>query len=141
MKKNIHLTLTGKQRDDAGEELVTEVQTAAEMYEQNGSLYILYEEIPEDGGPVSKNTIKLKNQVLELTKRGALATRMVFKPGTEHMTDYATPYGCLKLGVFTEKVTASPHPEGLTIRAEYTLTSDGSLLSRCCLTLTAREVS
>lgn len=60
--------------------------------------------IPKNSGTVVHNRIKYKDNLLEVTRNGAINTRMVFESGKEHMTDYATPYGCLKLGILTHSL-------------------------------------
>lgn len=135
MKNTIQLTLTGRQRDESGEETVTETRHSAEYYERNGSIYILYEEIPEDAGAAIQNCIKLKGSVLEITKKGAVSARMVFEAGREYPTDYATPYGCIKIGIRTESLKCLHSEEGLSIRAEYSLTSQGQPFSYCSITI------
>ena len=130
MDKQVLLTLTGLQRDPSGSETVTELSTEAECYERNGSLYILYEEKAEDGS-LTKNIIKHKNRVLELTKKGTVSTCMVFEPGREHMADYATPFGLLRLGILTDSVTMQYSEDQMEIVAEYALTEYGEVISHC----------
>lgn len=134
MTEKVQLTLTGCQRDDAGGETSSELKAVAEYSFRNGSHFILYEETAE-GGIVSKNILKLRGGVLELTKKGAVNTRMVFQEGTAHRTDYATPWGCLKLDVLTHSVTHSFRDNTRRIQAEYTLLSEGTPLSRCTIAI------
>lgn len=131
--EKIQLTLTGRQHGEDGEELVIENNAAAEYYEKNGSRYILYEETQEDTGARTKNTIKLRGNILELTKRGSFTTRMVFEPGKEYCTNYATPYGCLKMEIATRAVDAAFHDGKMKIKIDYILSSGGCFLSHCFL--------
>lgn len=132
MDKQVLLTLTGRQRDPSGVETVTELSAEAECYERNGSLYILYEERAEDGS-LSKNVIKHKSDLLELTRKGAVSTCMVFEPGKEHMADYTTAFGLLRLGILTESVTKRCLKDQIEITAVYTLKEHGQLISHCNL--------
>lgn len=133
MENNTYITITARQRDDAGEEAVTRSSAAGNYCEKNGSVYVLYEENPEDGGPVTRNMIKWKSPVLELTRRGCVCTRMIFETGKEYLADYATSCGCLKMGILTHSLEASRRDGFLEIRAEYSLTSDGIPFSHCRL--------
>lgn len=137
MKKNIRLTLTGCQQDESGEELVTETHVPAQAYEKNGTLYLFYEESSEDTRSVTRNRIKLKGNLLELTKQGEINTRMVFEPGCEYLTDYATPFGSLKILISTRALDIRTERNSLQIRIDYLLSSQGTLVSRCRLTLLA----
>lgn len=132
MDKQVLLTLTGRQRDPSGGETVTELSADAECYERNGSLYILYEERAEDGS-LTKNVIKHKGNLLELTRKGTVSTCMVFEPGKEHMADYSTPFGLLRLGIFTDSVTKQCLEDHTEITAVYTLKEHAQVISHCNL--------
>lgn len=138
MNRNVQLTLTGRQQDLEGGETVTELSAEAEYFEQNGASYILYEEHTENGGAI-KNRIKLKDLLLEVTRRGAVNTRMVFEAGKEHMTEYATPLGTLHMGVLTHSVAAEPSKDELTITADYSLMSCGEEISRCRISIKIQD--
>lgn len=133
MAETVKLSLTGIQRDEAGGENITRTCAEAEYYERNGSVYLLYEEMPQESGSAVKNTLKLKGSVLELTRRGPVNTHMIFEAGTEHPSDYTTPYGRLQIGVRTHSLEVSSL-HGLTvIRAAYSLTADDLPFSECTL--------
>lgn len=134
MDRQVQLVLTGRQRDPEGGETVTELSVDAECYERNGSLYILYQERSEDGA-LTKNMIKCKSHILELTKKGSVNTCMTFEPGREHMTDYATPYGLLRLGILTDSVDARLEGDDMEITADYTLTESGRMISQCNISI------
>ena len=130
MNNQVRLTLIGRQRDPSGIETVTELSADAEFYERNGSLYILYEEKSEDGS-LTKNVIKHKNNLLELTKKGAVNTCMIFEPGREYITDYLTPFGLLRLGILTDSLKSQRQKDYLEITADYTLTEQERIISYC----------
>lgn len=130
MKKKVRLTLTGRQRDETGQENVTELSAEAEYYERNGSRYILYEENEADTG-CAQSILKLKDGLLELTRKGSVNTHMVFEEGREHMTDYNTPFGALQLGIVTSGVCSKQSEDCLEIHIDYDLTDRGHILSHC----------
>lgn len=138
MNQKAHLTLTGHQTDETGETAVTEHRGAGEYFEKNGSLYILYEETPNGTDTIVKNTLKLKHSVLELTRRGGINARMVFEAGKEYLTDYATPYGCLKMGISTHSLDICREDCLLSVKIAYSLTSNGLPVSDCVLDIEAR---
>lgn len=145
MTRKGQLTVIGTQQDDSGGDQTTQT-AAAEYYTGNGSLYILYEESAGEGEGITKNMIKLKGRTMELTKKGAVNTHMVFEPGQEHTTLYSTPFGSLPLGIRTETVESVLSEKELRIRAVYSLTcqdqtvpgltrqapvSQSSIIARC----------
>lgn len=134
MDRNVVLTLTGGQRGPEGGETATKLSSAAEYFERNDTLYILYEESTEDSGKI-KSRIKLKDHILEVTRQGAINTCMTFETGKEHMTEYATPFGSLQMGVFTHSVETNQLDHEMTIEADYSLTSGGDEISRCKISI------
>ena len=139
MGKEVQLTLIGLQRDEEGQENITRLSVRAEYYLKNGSHYILYEEKQPDGG-LTKNTIKFKDNLLELTKRGAVNSRMVFERGREHMTDYATPFGLLRLGVLAQEIVFCQSGNFLEIQARYSLAQAGQPFSHCKITINIQDL-
>lgn len=139
MGKEVQLTLIGLQRDEEGQENITRLSVMAEYYLKKDSHYILYEESQPDGRP-AKNTIKFKNNLLELTKRGVVNSRMVFEKGQEHMTDYATPFGLLRLGVLTREIVFRQSGNFLEIEAHYSLTQEGQPFSHCKITINIHDL-
>lgn len=129
MADNLTITLTGIQQDESGERDINSTNAPAEYYEKNGTHYIFFEEKDSETGVSVKSTIKLKNQVLELTKKGNVTTRMVFDAGKEFTTDYITPMGCLQMGILTHSVDCY-FKKGLPqLKATYTLTNEGQAIS------------
>ena len=129
------LTLTGKQRDESGEETVVESRMPADYYEKDGASYILCQELHEDTGETIKNVIKYRDSMLEMTRRGSFRSRMVFEPGRTHRTDYVTPFGTLSLETSTRKAEFVRLDNLIRIRLEYTLASESRFLSDCTLDL------
>lgn len=136
---NVTLTLTGRQTDESGIENITETEAHAEYYEKNGTLYIFYEETPEGTNATIKNTIKLKNHVLEMSKKGAYTTRMVFDAAHDFQADYQTPFGSLLMDIHTESVTCVYQDELPRISAKYTLQSGEQLIATTKLTIKLRK--
>ncbi len=133
MADTAQLTLTGRQRTAEGEETVTQTSLQAEYYERENGFYLLYQEPLDGNGSMTAGSMKLKGSVLEITKRGAVRTRMVFEAGCEYLTDYATPYGCLRMGLRTERMDCQRQGSTWQLRTEYSLTSQGEPFSFCVM--------
>lgn len=129
MADNLTITLTGIQQDETGERDINSISAPAEYYEKNGTHYIFFEEKNPETGSTVKSTIKFKNQILELTKKGNVTTRMVFEAGQEFITDYVTPMGILQIGILTHSVDCY-FKKGLPqLKAVYTLSNEGQAIS------------
>lgn len=138
MAEKACLSLTGRQRDETGQETVTELSALADYAEKDGCLYLFYREEAEGQEPACRTMIKIKDSVLEMTKRGPISSYMVFEAGRTHRTDYATPYGTLRLEVATRKLALSLQEDRAEAQLEYVLTSEGLFLSDCTLSLSLR---
>ncbi len=131
----VQLILTGRQTDEFGAESVTETKAEAEYYEKNGTLYIFYDETPEGTKAVVKNTIKFKNNVLEMTKKGIWNTRMVFDCSGDFQADYQTPFGNLQMDIHTTQVNCVFVDDLPRITAKYTLSAEGHIISYSTVTI------
>lgn len=135
MTKDIRIIVKGVQRDDAGESDSMETTAFGEYYFKNGSHYIFYKETAEDSGECVKNSLKLKGNLLELNRKGAVNSRMVFETGKCHAVDYATLFGMLRMEIVTSRILLLEEETCLRIEAEYELRADGVKMSSCRLTI------
>lgn len=135
MTKDVEVTVKGVQRDEKTEISRTEITAPGEYYFKNGSHYIFYEEAEEDSGVPIKNSLKLKGNLLELHRKGAVNSRMVFETGKSHLADYATPFGMLRMETATSRILCTEEETRLQIGAEYELWMDGARVSSCRLTV------
>ena len=133
MAEIVQLTLTGRQRTAEGEETVTRTSLQAEYYEREDGFYLLYQEPLDENGSIARSCIRLKDSLLEITKKGAVQTRMVFEEGREYLTNYATSYGCLRMGIRTERLECRRQDSTWRLRTEYSLTSQGEPFSFCVM--------
>lgn len=130
MTRDVNLTITGIQTDQDGHDTVTELRVRGQYYEKDGSRYLLYEEQDSDSGTVTKNTIKIKDCLLELSRSGSIRSRMLFQAGKSHQTSYITPYGALLLEVHTESMRNFWSDNNGTIQIDYYLAAENEILSR-----------
>ncbi len=138
MTRNVWVTVHSVQKDGGGNESRMESSAEGLFYEKNGSSYLLYEEASEEGGAV-KNVVKCKGKLLELKRTGAVNARMVFEQGQTYMTDYATCFGMLRLGVKTRQLAFAAEGDMIRIQAEYELFSEGEPVSTCGIVIEAKS--
>lgn len=136
MEKNVLVTVEGVQQGDAGEMSRTETAVPGEYYFRNGSHYAFCKETTEDSGEGIQTVLKLKGKQLELTRKGAVNSRMIFEQGKRHVTDYATPFGSLRLETATSRILCLEEEKRIQIRAEYELWSEEVKVSFNRLTIT-----
>ncbi len=135
MKRQVNITVTGVHQDADGREETTQQDVQGEYFERNGCRYLLYQEPDADRRSAAKNTVKITETTVELIRKGAVSSHMVFETGKTHRTTYVTPYGTLLLTVATEDMSLFWDDAHGEIHISYSLSEKGALLSRCRLTI------
>jgi uncharacterized beta-barrel protein YwiB (DUF1934 family) len=97
----------------------------------NGKEYIRFDEVYEGEEKKCSNMIKIADNSIELTKKGAVTAHLSFVQGQKTMTCYETPYGNLYFGVFTRSVQIERSEEKITIDVDYALELNYEQLSDC----------
>ncbi len=137
MTKDVILKVQGLQvlQGDAGE--VIEVISPGEYYFRNGKHYFLYDEVMEGVDSVTKNVIKVKDDYMELTKKGAVNVHMVFERDKQNISYYYTPYGSLQIGVDAGRVLLQASENEIAVEVLYDLDINSEHIANCRIRMTA----
>ncbi|MCI9199308.1 MAG: DUF1934 domain-containing protein [Lachnospiraceae bacterium] len=122
MTKEVLLSLQGLQFDAVsadGDKI--ETITPAEYYKRNDSHYVIFEEAMEGFQEKTKNVIKFKENSLDLTKKGLVNVHMIFEENKKNMTNYATPYGNILIGIDARSVRLKEKEERIEVDVDYAL--------------------
>lgn len=140
MNREVELVLSGLHDTEGAsdKDAVKTVQTA-QYFKRNDSHYLLYEEDMEGFHGVCKSRIKFRDNLLELTRQGAVDMHMTFEENKRHVVPYNTPYGQLMLGIETRRVQVEEQEDQIRVTVEYTLDQEGEPFSESCLKLHIRE--
>lgn len=140
MNREVELVLSGL-HDTEGASDKDAVKTAqtAQYFKRNDSHYLLYEENMEGFDGVCKSRIKFRDNLLELTRQGAVEMHMIFEENKRHVVPYNTPCGQLMLGIETRRVQVEEQEDQIRVTVEYTLDQEGEPFSESCLKLHIRE--
>lgn len=130
MTKEVLVSISGMQFAMSEEGSDIQVVTLGEYYERNNSHFLLYEEVDEEGN-TTKNIMKFRPDLLELTKKGAANVHMLFEEGKKNLTNYSTMFGDILIGVDTRKILLAETEEKITIDVEYTLDINYEFLADC----------
>lgn len=105
MTQNVYVTVSGKQYIDkeSTEEIVNKAQ--GQYTKRDGMQFVTFEIEVDEEGTKQKCLLKFNNENLELTQKGALNTKFLYIKGTKTLSDYNTPYGIFKMGIFTKEYT------------------------------------
>ena len=136
MAKDVLVSVKGTQFID-GEKDSVEVITSGTWYEKNGKQYLLYEEAYEGMQVTTKNTVKIAPQIVEVKKKGAISSKMVYELGKQHMSDYMTPMGLIVLGITTRDIFVEADNDKLRLELRYAMEMNGQFVSESRLEITA----
>ena len=129
MTQDVLLTISGVQ-SEVGDEAI-ELVTEANYYFKNGKHYVLYEEQPEDHGPITKSMLRFDDKRFEMNKKGALNSNLVFAKDAEHAAMYETPVGPLEVLVKTSRYDYCFEEQCLTADIGYSLEINSNYVSEC----------
>ena len=139
MTKEVELMIKGVQKyaDHVDDDLQTRAK--GEYYYRNGSHYILYEEHNEGFTETTKSMLKIKDGVLEMTRKGLVNTSMVFEQGKETASTYKTPFGEMLLGIRTKELNVIETEDKIQIKVAYSLEAEGRHMAECEIEVVVRE--
>lgn len=136
MKRDVHITIRGVQKDEENEEVIE--SAAFGEFSEVGNTYVLrYDEISEDGD-VTKTLIKLSDKGIEVVKRGNTNSKMEFLGGEVTESDYETIYGTLQMAIQTHSVGFEMTEENVIAEVDYLLYLNGQMISRNFLQIEAK---
>lgn len=131
MNKEVIINISGLQLD-AGTEEPIELMTTGDYYLKKGKHYVIYDELTDDS-QVVKNRLKISPKVVEVTKKGASSSHMVFERGKENLTYYDTPFGSLLLGINTSKIDFEEKEDSMALHIDYGLSINSDHVSDCSI--------
>lgn len=137
MTKEILLSIKGLQTAENDERDAVEVISPGEYYFRNGKHYFLYEEVLEGQSETTKNVIKVTNDYMEVTKKGAVNVHMIFEKNKKNVTYYYTPYGSLLMGIDAYQVDVRETEEEILIEVIYALEINNEHLANCQIKIKA----
>lgn len=140
MTKEVLIAIRGMQFEGATDPESIEVIQKGQYYQRNGSHYLVYEEPVEESGDRILNRIKFKNGEVQVTKKGAVNTMLSFRQNEKNMTNYATPFGNLIMGINTQKIDLKMNESKLEILVDYALDINYEFVADCKINITATSL-
>lgn len=131
MKKDVIVEVSGIQMLMETNDPV-EIVSNGIYHKKNGKIYINYNEISSDGFRFDC-MIKAEDGTVEITRKGAFHTCLVFKKDRCCMTPYNTPFGTLMVGVNTKDLIILEDKDILIIKINYSLDINYDHVSECCV--------
>ena len=136
MTKDVLVKISGLQfGEEIEDDEPVEIITTGNYYKKNGKHYILYDEVQEGFDGVTKNVIKLNDDFMDVTKRGATNVHMMFEKNKKNLSYYSTPYGNLLVGINATDVKVSETEDNIDIKVDYKLEVNYEHLAECTITM------
>lgn len=138
MTKDVLVTISGLQfaaEDNDSLELIT----SGTYYKKNGKHYILYDEVMEGFEGVTKNTIKVADNFMDITKKGVANVHMMFEKNKKNVTYYYTPFGSLLIGIDAKKVEIEESENEINVKVDYKLEMNYEHLADCNITMNIKS--
>lgn len=127
MRDKVMLSLTSVQWQD-GEKNETELTTWA-THQKSGKFDIIsYRDTATTGFEGSVTTIKADSDKAYITREGTANSALSLELGRKHFCQYGTPYGNLRLGVYTHDIKNTIAEDG-KLYIKYTLDLNSAYLS------------
>ena len=126
MKRNVVLSIRGKQSYEEQEPEVIELVTEGTMEFTNGGWDISYEESALTGLEGVTTTFRVEPGKIILTRTGKLNSQMVFQQGVAHDSLYQMEFGTLLLTVEAKFMYFDILPEGGSIDLTYAISIENT---------------
>lgn len=128
MTKNVGICITGLHMSD--EEDRIEQVYSGNYYLKDGRHYIFYEEVSDCDNNI-KNSIKINNGVVSITKKGLYEYQIIFEELKSNVSYYSTPVGRLEVEIFTNSIEVREEENTIGVHIEYALKIDKVHMSDC----------
>lgn len=135
MTKDVLIAIKGMQFEGETDPEEIEVIQRGQYYERNGSHYLLYDEPVEGSSDIIKNRIKFKENEVQVAKKGAVNTTLTFTRNEKNMTNYATPFGNLVVGIDTQRIALHMSEQRMDIKVDYALDINYEFLADCKISI------
>lgn len=119
MKKQVMLSIRGRQNYLDQDPDVIELVTEGELEERDGGWDLTYEESDLTGLRGVTTTFRVEPGKITLSRKGTLSSQMVFQVGQHHESLYQMEFGALMITVCATKVDYDIRENGGTIDLTY----------------------
>lgn len=126
MTKEVLVSIAGLHTDmsevENEENEAIEVLSPGTYFFKDNKHYVFFEEVAEGISGVTKTQIRIRGEeCVEVIKKGSLGMNMLFEKNKKNRAYYATPYGEINLGVYTNEIMVEETEENINVRIEYVL--------------------
>lgn len=119
----------------------TELKTVGAFEELEEKYIIRYKEEQGEGeAPVDVSVVVLKDEsVVEMTRDGAISSRLVIERSQRNLCHYGTAYGDILMGISGHSIEHEPNENGGKFSFGYDIDINGALASKNRVKLTYKK--
>lgn len=127
MTETVKIQMKGVQVyvDGDGSEEESKSNTQGELLQREDCIYVTFREKNEEEQVEMQSLLKIKSDVVELTRKGQLNAKLIFEKGKKHGSTYITPYGQMSLAVETFELSVLKSEKNMHIQIEYATDLEG----------------
>jgi len=135
--KNVLISLKGFSENEEEIEFITE----GKYHSENGKYYITYKETEMTGMEGTTTTLQVKDNVVELIRKGTVNSNFIFEEGISNTSKYETQYGIFTIEIKANSINTSIDDSGGVIEMEYSLNLMDGKNSNNKFYMTIKEVN
>lgn len=139
MTKDVLIAIRGLQFETDMDADKIEIITVGNYYKRNNSHFVVFEEATEGTDGLTKSIIRFNETEFDLTKKGLVNAHMIFQQDKKNITNYATPYGNLAIGIEAEKIRLEESEHEISVNLRYALEVNYEYLADCNITMDIRQ--
>ncbi|MCR4807807.1 MAG: DUF1934 domain-containing protein [Lachnospiraceae bacterium] len=133
MKKDVLIRISGMQSDLFKDADKVEIITSGSYYKKNNKHYLMYDEVGEGQGEVTRNIARFDDDEFHIQKSGYTNVNMSFEQNKRNMANYITPYGSLLVGIDASRVDVRENEEDIQVDIDYSLDINYEHMADCKL--------
>ena len=128
MNNNAIIRISGLQTvEETGDSV--EMLAGGKHYVKNNKHYLIYDEIDDENGMKTKNTVKFNEDIVEVMRKGTINGKLVFAKGKNNQSLYSTPFGDLLVEIFTKDILVRQDSDNINVKVDYELYANNSKVS------------
>ena len=139
MEESVVISVEGKQKFLGEEPQTVQIVTDGIMKRVGDVVYLSYEESEMTGMEGTTTTFAVKDDYVELTRTGAVQSRMVFETGKKNVSLYDMGFGALTIGIKARRLKNNLGPEGGRLEISYGIEIEDQIQGLNSFTIDVRK--
>lgn len=126
MKKDVIISIRGRQTPVDQDISKLEFVTEGKYYKKGNAYYVMYKESEVTGMDGTTTTLKIEEDEITLMRFGSVNSQFIFRKGQKHVSYYDTEYGAFTVGVTAHHLNVSVDDNGGEIEVDYEIEIDNN---------------